>query len=208
MCPLRSINLVSGWMEVGCTRQKKELLYWSWSRSTATEGCFSMWTLNFFKGSPQMTRRAGLQWICSSSEKPWTWQDQGMDRQSTSNWKAEFCRAGAVLVLGPWEGRTKTTEWSFCENRCGVSSNEFYSRTIETWSVDCLWFLSHACACWDAVERVPALDRRFDKMVSRVPFNTENPDFWKGRSAFILIWWLNLKDHCRAKNYRCMCYEG
>lgn len=53
--------------------------------------------------------------------------------------------------------------------------------------VDCLWFLSQTCACWDAVERIPALDRRFDKMISRVPFNTENPDFWKGRRAFILI---------------------
>lgn len=53
--------------------------------------------------------------------------------------------------------------------------------------VDCLRSLNQACACWDAVERIPVLDRRFDKMISRVPFNTENPDFWKGRRAFILI---------------------
>lgn len=131
---LRNINLVSGWMEVGCARQKKELLYWSWSWSYHNWRMLFLVDTSFFKGSQQVTRRARSQGMCSSGEKPWTWQDQGMDRQSTSNWKAEICRAGAVLVLGHWEGRTKTTEWSLHGNRCGVSTNDFYSRTMETWS--------------------------------------------------------------------------
>lgn len=75
------------------------------------------------------------------------------------------------------------------------------SRTTGIWRGVLAFELAYTC--WGPVKGF----RSFDERIYRVPFSTEIPDFWKGRIAFILIWWLNLKDCCRGKNDGCMWHE-